>query len=201
MFEDLVPEIVSGQVDVRPTEWRDVAKKVRVWELPNRSEMVGGPSDIGRVPKDDGSDDQVERSGAALLSGPGPVVDMPLGVREDGAGEGVSCLAFAKPRLASLTELGIFEPVEHEQCTFDSADFTKGQMKTVLASIGAEFAQHIGELWCTRLGLLAYKRDDLRRLRHERHGKHHQRFFDKPCECGRRLRFRSLASLIGVVTS
>ena len=32
-FEGLVPEIVSGQVDVRPAERRDVTKKVRVWEL------------------------------------------------------------------------------------------------------------------------------------------------------------------------
>ena len=121
-----------------------MAKKVRVWELADRLKVVGGLRDMGRVPKDDGGDDQIERGGATLLPSSSPIVNMALGVREDSAGEGVSCLAFAKPGLASLSEFGIFEPVEHEQRTLDSADFTEGEMKPVLPPIGAEFAQHIG---------------------------------------------------------
>ena len=96
---------------------------------PSLTAQVGGCLlDVGRVPVDDGGDDEVQRHDAFLLGLVRPVVDAALGMREHGPGEGMSRLALVEPRLALHAELGAFHPVEHEQRAFDAPDLAEREI-------------------------------------------------------------------------
>ena len=96
---------------------------------------------IHRVPVYNRSNDKVERHGPFLLRIWRSVINVPLRMGKNGFCQSVAGFAFIQARLAFLTQLRVFYPVQHEQSALNSADFTKGQVETVLLAVGSKFSQ------------------------------------------------------------
>ena len=88
-----------------------------------RSQMLGGGVHVDRVPIDDRRDDQVEPGCPILLRLMAAVDDTALAKGVDRLCQGMTLFAVVKARMAPPAQIGIFEPVQHEQGALDLADF------------------------------------------------------------------------------
>ena len=88
-----------------------------------RSQMLGGGVHVDRVPIDDRRDNQIEAGCPILLRLVAAVDDAALAECVDRLRQGMALLAVVETGMASPTQIGIFEPVQHEQRPLDLADF------------------------------------------------------------------------------
>lgn len=97
----IVPGIDAGEIDVLPTEWRDVFQQ-GVRNAPALlPQMRDGAAEVDGVPMHDGADDEIEARSTERLAFERPVADLTAFVEEDGALEFVGRLAFVEPGLAA----------------------------------------------------------------------------------------------------
>ena len=47
-----------------------------------------------------------------------------------------------RPRLARHTQLGAFDPLQHEQRALDAADLAEGEVQAILLPVGAQLPEH-----------------------------------------------------------
>jgi hypothetical protein len=80
------PGVVAGQVDVFPSEWRDVLEQSGVDNL-RLSKSFDSTFQIDGIPERDGGCDQIEPAGTMTLVLEGPISYLAQAVEEDGAGE------------------------------------------------------------------------------------------------------------------
>src|ERR1700712_842028 len=59
-------------------------------------------------------------------------------------GQSVTLLALVQSRLAMLSKLCRFEPVQHEEGTLDAPEFLQGEIELVLALEGSQTLEHRG---------------------------------------------------------
>ena len=57
-------------------------------------------------------------------------------------GQSVTLLALVQSRLAMLSKLRRFEPVQHEEGTLDAPEFLQGEIELVLALEGGQALEH-----------------------------------------------------------
>lgn len=88
-----------------------------------RSQMLGGGIHVDRVPIDDRRDDQVEAGCPILLGFMAAIDDAALAEGVDRLRQGMTLFAVVEAGMASPTQIGIFQPVQHEQRPLDLADF------------------------------------------------------------------------------
>jgi hypothetical protein len=131
-----LPQEISREADVLPAQRRTVLEQAIRNHLPGRAQMCYRVRHIGRVPIYDRGDDKVETRGAELLSFGAAVGDPPLLERADHLGENVALLALVQSSMAPLPKLWAFKPVEHEQRSFDPAEFLERKIELILPLIG-----------------------------------------------------------------
>ena len=85
--------------------------------------MLGGDIHVDGVPIDDRGNDQIEARCAILLRLMASVDDAALAECVDRSRQGMALLAVVEAGMASPAQIGIFEPVQHEQRPLDLADF------------------------------------------------------------------------------
>src|SRR3954453_6889589 len=90
-----VPYVVAGQVDVLPSQRREMGEPV-VGDVLHRSQGGDGALEIARVPEDDRGHQQVQAGGAVLLVLVRPVADFAEPVKEDRARQTVAGLALVE---------------------------------------------------------------------------------------------------------
>src|SRR5215210_473387 len=86
------PDIVTGEIDVLPSERREVSEKV-VGNVLGLAHCSDRAAQIAGVPQDDGRDEEIEAGSAVLLVLVGAVADFAEPMNEDGTRQAVTCLA------------------------------------------------------------------------------------------------------------
>ena len=137
-----IPEKITRQTDVLPTDRRGVCEPLVRHDLAGGAEVYDRIGHIGRVPIDDRGDKEVQPRGPVLLRLGAAVRDPSLLERADSLSERVALLAFVQSGLAAPTELGAFQPVEHEERALDAAKFLERQIELILALVCGELSQH-----------------------------------------------------------
>nr|BAM13942.1 hypothetical protein [Pseudomonas sp. K-62] len=111
---------------------------------------------VSGVPQDDGRDHQVEARGAVLLVLVGAIADLAEAMKEDGPGQAVARLPLVQLVPGRAAQLGVFDPVEHEQRTLHPPDLAQRGRNPILPRMGRELAHdHRG-----RDGSRPQRRDD-----------------------------------------
>src|ERR1035438_2144425 len=94
-----------------------------------------GAFEVDGVPKDDGSDNEIETTRPVALVLETAVTQVALPVEEHGAGKSVPGFAFIESNLDTSAQLRVFHPLQHEKRALDAPDFTKRGVEAVLAGI------------------------------------------------------------------
>jgi hypothetical protein len=102
------------------------------------SRRGNGIFEIDGIPKDDGSDNQVENTRPVALVLETAVTQVTLSIGENGENEGISSLALIESDLDSSTQLMVFHPLQHEECAVNAADFAQRSVEAVLAGTAGE---------------------------------------------------------------
>ncbi len=136
-----MPIKIAGEDDVVPPKGLRVGKQLDVVERAGLREMAGRFVHVDRVPERDGGDDEVERHGPFLLGGVGAIMNASLRVGKYGPGQRVSRFALVEACMAFHAQVGVFDPVEHEERALDPADFTQGKVEPVLLAVRSKLAQ------------------------------------------------------------
>jgi hypothetical protein len=113
---------------VLPHQWERVGEQFIRHRPPKSSHVVEDVSDIGRVPIYDGRNRQVEAGGAKLLSLLSSVRDAALFEGADHLRQRMALLAFVQAGLAKLSELGRFQPIQHEQRSFNASQLARSKI-------------------------------------------------------------------------
>lgn len=71
-------------------------------------------------------------------------MDFASPVEADDTFQRVKCLALVEPDLGAALQIGIQNPVDHEQRPLDAADLSQGRGQFVRQGIGGEFPQDLG---------------------------------------------------------
>ena len=95
------------------------------------------------VPEDDNCREQVHASDSVVLAFGGTIADFAPAMEADGPLQRVMCLALVEPYLGAALQIGIQNPVDHEQGAFDAADLAQGRGQFVLPRIGSELTQDL----------------------------------------------------------
>ena len=69
-------------------------------------------------------------------------MDAPLGMCEDGLGQGMARFTLAESCLARHSKFGMFDPLQHEQRALDAADLAEGEVQAVLLPVSAQLPEH-----------------------------------------------------------
>ena len=133
------PDVVAGQVDVLPTERRQVSQQM-VGHILGPSKGCDGALEVSRVPQDDCGDEQVEAGGAVLLVLVGAVADFPEPMDEDRARQAVAGFALVQLLTGFAAQLGFADPVEREQRTLQPSQLAQRGGNAVLPRVGGELA-------------------------------------------------------------
>ena len=135
--------VFSGQVDVFPSQRRDVRKEfdrnLKAGFVPGQD----GLAQFQRVPVDDDRGQQVEASDSVMLTLFGSVAQFAALVEVDGALQGLMGLTLVQSDLRAPAHVGVRGPVDHEQRALNAADFAQSGRQLVLAGIRGEFAQDL----------------------------------------------------------
>jgi MFS family permease len=93
--------------------------------LAGRAEVGDRVGDVGRVPIDDGGDDEVETRRPKLLRFMRTIGDSALLEGADRLREKVALLGFVEASLTSATEGRTLQPIEHKQSPLDTTNLAK----------------------------------------------------------------------------
>lgn len=104
--------------------------------------MHPGGLQVGRVPQDDGTGDEVQRARPMALGLQRMIADTADAMEEDGAFQGIFRFSLVEFAGGAATLFGLLDPVEREQGTLDATDLAQRQCQAVGAWIGAEPFQH-----------------------------------------------------------
>src|SRR4051812_44279905 len=106
-----------------PAQRRHVLQHLR-WNNPAlMAEMVHGPSEINRVPVNNGAHDQVQPRGPEGLALERAVTDLATLMEEHGPFQLMGCLTLVEARLATAPEYRIGIPFDHKQGAFEATKF------------------------------------------------------------------------------
>jgi hypothetical protein len=97
-----------------------------------------GAFEVDGVPKNDGSDNEVETTRPVALVLETAVTQVALPVEEHSAGESVSGFVLIESDLDSPAQLRVFHPLQHKECALDAADFAQRSVEAVLTGIAGE---------------------------------------------------------------
>jgi hypothetical protein len=100
-----IPLVVAGEVDVFPSEWREVFEKLRVDGLALDGEGLNSSLDIDRVPEGDCRCDEGQSAGPVSLLFEAAVSDLPEAAKEDCPCKGVASFSFIKPGVNAPPEV------------------------------------------------------------------------------------------------
>ena len=109
------PPVFSGQVDVFPSQRRDVRKE---FDRDLKAGFVPGQDGLAqfqRVPVDDDRGQQVEASDSVMLTLFGSVAQFAARVEVDGALQSMMGLTLVQSALRAPAHVGVRGPVDHEQ--------------------------------------------------------------------------------------
>ena len=140
----LAPHTDDGELGCGGTISRMVEEGREVYYAAFSTAAVGGGLlDVGRVPVDDGGDDEVQRHDAFLLGLVRPVVDAALGMREHGPGEGMSRASpLLSPAWHSMRSWGLSIQSSMNSVRSMRPNLAEREIQAVLLAVGAELAQH-----------------------------------------------------------
>ena len=99
--------IIAGKIDVLPAEWRQMGQITGCRMMPLIAQVIDGALQVGRIPENDGRDEQVQTAGAMALVLIGAVADFAEPVEEYGTAERILLLALIEADLAAATQLGV----------------------------------------------------------------------------------------------
>ena len=137
------PPVFAGEQDVSPPKGRDVGQELGlngqsgVFPLSDRFVEMGG------IPVNDDGGEQVEPSHAIVLVLAGAVADFALAPDAQRVLERVMSLALVQAGVGPALHIGVEQPVDDEERTFDPSDFTESDSQFVLARIGRELSQQL----------------------------------------------------------
>ena len=103
--------------------------------------MIDSALQAGRIPENEGRDEQVHTAGAVALVRRGAVADCAEPVEEDGAAERILLLPLVEAAVATAPQVGILQPVERKESPFQLSQFAAREGQTVLPGIGRELAE------------------------------------------------------------
>ncbi len=95
------------------------------------------------VPIDDDCCEKVELSDPKVLALACPVTDFTLTTDPKGIFQGVVCLSLVQPDLRLALHVDVKQPVHDEQCSLNSADFSKCGRQIVPPRIGGELPEEL----------------------------------------------------------
>ena len=115
--------VVACQIDVFPAQGRQMGQIAgcRIIFLPFK--MIDSALQIRRITKNDGGHDQIQPARAVTLILIGAVADFTEPVEEHRSAKRILLLTLVEPDVAATTQLGILQPLQREQCTFQFAEF------------------------------------------------------------------------------
>ena len=105
--------------------------------------------EMGGIPVNDDGGEQVEPSHAVVLALAGAVADFALASGPQRVLEGVVRLALVQTGTGPALHIGVEQPVDEEEGSFDPSDFTESDSQVVLARIGRELSQKFPYGTCT----------------------------------------------------
>ena len=118
-----------------PAEWGDMSEQIVTDPFPVGTQFGYGVAEVDRIPKDDGSDDEIETGSTVALIFERPVADCTKAMKEHCPGERVARLALIEasvrppPQSGSLIQSG-------EERAFEPAHFAKGLRQRILFGVG-----------------------------------------------------------------
>jgi hypothetical protein len=89
--------------------------------------MHPGGLQVGRVPQDDGTGDEVQRARPMALGLQRMIADTADAMEEDGAFQGIFRFSLVEFAGGAATLFGLLDPVEREQGTLDATDLASPQ--------------------------------------------------------------------------
>ncbi len=95
-----------------PAKRREVVQKVGLDRAANAGEMRSGGLQVGRIPQDDGTGDEVERACAMALGLQRMIADAADAMEEDGAFQRIFCFPLVEFAGGAATLFGLLDPVE-----------------------------------------------------------------------------------------
>ncbi len=104
-----------------------------MFPLPDRFVEMGG------IPVNDDGGEQVEPGHAAVLALARAVADFALAPDAECVLERVMSLALVQAGVGSALHIGVEQPVDDEERSFDPSDFAESDSQFVLARIGPNF--------------------------------------------------------------
>ena len=100
-------------------------------------------AEMGGIPVNDDGGEQVEPGHAAVLALARAVADFALASDPERVLERVMSLALVQAGVGSALHIGVEQPVDDEERSFDPSDFAESDGQFVLARIGRELSQQL----------------------------------------------------------
>ena len=100
-------------------------------------------AEMGGIPVDDDGGEQVEPGHAVVLALAGAVADFALASDPECVLERVMSLALVQAGVGSALHIGVEQPVDDEERSFDPSDFAESDGQFVLTRIGRELSQQL----------------------------------------------------------
>ena len=100
-------------------------------------------AEMGGIPVNDDGGEQVEPGHAAVLALVRAVADFALASDPERVLERVMSLALVQAGVGSALHIGVEQPVDDEEGSFDPSDFAESDGQFVLARIGRELSQQL----------------------------------------------------------
>ena len=120
-FELLRCEVIAGQVDMLPTQRRQVPQQPFIDTMAVAAQRVRRPLQVDRVPQHDGRRHQVEAAGLVALLLETVVADFAQAVEEHGTGQRVAGFALVQPGMHAAAQFHALQPVQDEQRALDAS--------------------------------------------------------------------------------
>src|SRR5271154_3502333 len=106
-----------------PSERGEVFEQLWIHSLPVPLQAMGSPFEVDRIPEHDGGGNEVESAGAVALLLEAAVADPPQPVEEHRSRERVARFALVQPGVDTAAQFDTLQPIQHEECAFDTAKF------------------------------------------------------------------------------
>ena len=100
-------------------------------------------AEMGGIPVNDDGSEQAETGHAAVLTLARAVADFALASDAERVLERVMSLALVQAGVGSALHIGVKQPVNDEERSFDPSDFAESDVQFVLARIGPELSQQL----------------------------------------------------------
>ena len=107
-----IPLVVARQVDVLPAQRRQMGKISGRRMVPLLSKVIDSPLQIGRVPQNDGGDEQIQTARAVALILIRAVADFAESVEEHGAAKRILLLTLVETDVAATTQFRVLQPLQ-----------------------------------------------------------------------------------------